>query len=230
MNIPATAQELASYFDHTILKPSATEHDIRKTISEGLEYGVAAVCVHPFWVPLVSKELENSEVKCCSVVGFPSGMSLKEITAEEAVRVVELGASEVDMVINLGQVKSGDWDSVKSGISLVKKSIAPALLKVILEICELNNEEIEQSCLVSMEAGADFVKTSTGFGKSGATEEAVKLMRSTVGDKLGVKAAGGIHSFDDAMKMIKAGANRIGASSTVQILSQGGTEFNPHGS
>lgn len=218
---PESQPDVARLIDHTILKPSAQRDDVLKTAREGLEHGCASVCVHPSWVVDVADVLKGSQVKVCAVVGFPSGMHRPQSVTFEADRAVREGAQEIDMVIPLGRAKMGEWDLVQGAVATVKASIGSALLKVILEICELTDEEIEQASHASFEGGAEFVKTSTGFGSGGATVHGVEIMYKVARQHGGkVKAAGGIRTLDTLMKMVEAGADRIGASSTVSILQE----------
>ena len=212
--------ELNRYFDHTLLKPDATSAGIEKLCAEAKQYQFASVCVNPDFVSLAAKLLKDSGVAVCTVIGFPLGANVPEIKALEAKRAVLDGATEVDMVINVSKAKDGDFDYVEKEIRLIKESIGNILLKVILETCLLTDEEIVKACIASKNAGADFVKTSTGFSKGGATVHAVKLMRGTVGQDLGVKASGGIHTKEEALAMIEAGASRIGASASVAIMNE----------
>jgi len=212
--------ELNRYFDHTLLKPDATSAGIEKLCAEAKQYQFASVCVNPDFVSLAAKLLKDSGVAVCTVIGFPLGANVPEIKALEAKRAVLDGATEVDMVINVSKAKDGDFDYVEKEIRLIKESIGNILLKVILETCLLTDEEIVKACIASKNAGADFVKTSTGFSKGGATVHAVKLMRETVGQDLGVKASGGIHTKEEALAMIEAGASRIGASASVAIMNE----------
>lgn len=212
--------ELNRYFDHTLLKPDATSEQIRKLCAEAKKYEFASVCVNPCYIPLAKKELEGSIVKVCTVIGFPLGAMRTAAKAYEAKEAIEAGADEVDMVINVGKAKEGDFAAVADDIAAVKKACGNTLLKVILETCLLTKEEIVACCKAAMEAGADYVKTSTGFSKAGATPEDVALMRQTVGDKLGVKASGGVHNLAEAKAMIEAGASRIGASASVVVMEE----------
>ncbi|TDX52462.1 deoxyribose-phosphate aldolase [Orenia marismortui] len=215
-------KELAAMIDHTILNADAQEKDIKLKCQEALEYEFASVCVNPTFVSVVNKELEGSNVKVCTVIGFPLGESTTETKVFEARNAIKNGADEIDMVINIGAIKSGAWDIVRDDIkSVVHSAKGKAIVKVIIETCYLTDEEKRKACEVSKEAGADFVKTSTGFGTGGATVEDIKLMREVVGDKMGVKASGGVRSKEDAMKMIEAGATRIGASSGIAIVTGG---------
>lgn len=208
---------LASYIDHTLLKPDATAADIRRICREAKQYHFASVCIQPCRVPLAAQELAGSGVAVCTVVGFPHGANGGEAKAAEAARAIRQGASEIDMVISIGAIKDGDWDNVEQEIALVKKSCGGHLLKVILETALLTDAEIVRACQAAQHARADFVKTSTGFNGGGATLHAVALMRQTVGDTMGVKASGGIRDRATAEAMIQAGATRIGASSGVAI-------------
>ncbi|UZH05709.1 deoxyribose-phosphate aldolase [Heyndrickxia coagulans] len=211
---------LAAYIDHTLLKPEATEKDILKLTAEAAQYHFASVCIHPYWVKLAAKELAGTGVKVCTVIGFPLGATTSETKAFETKKAIEDGAEEMDMVINIGALKSGDIEAVEADIRAVVEAAQGKLVKVIIETCLLTNEEKELACRLSVKAGAHFVKTSTGFSTGGATVEDVKLMRQTVGDKAGVKASGGIHTKAEAEAMIEAGATRIGASSGVKIVSE----------
>ncbi|MDK2464275.1 MAG: deoxyribose-phosphate aldolase [Candidatus Korarchaeota archaeon] len=213
--------ELVKMIDHTLLKPQATESDVAGLVEEGLKYGFHSVVVNPYYVPLAARLARGSSLKVCSVVGFPLGATLPEVKAREAELVGRQGASEVDMVINVGALRSGLDDIVLEdvrGVVRAFRGVVPGgVVKVILETGLLKREEIEAACALVEEAGADFVKTSTGFGPRGATVEDVRLLRNLVGDRLGVKAAGGIRTYEQAVAMIEAGANRIGTSSGVKI-------------
>ncbi len=211
---------VARLIDHTLLKPDATAEQIRQLCREARQYGFASVCVNPYWVPLAVAELAGSAVKVCSVVGFPLGATTtqaKRLETEEAIRA---GAGEIDMVINVGALRSGDYDAVKSDIQGVVEIAhrGGAIVKVILETAYLDDNQKAVACTLAKLAGADFVKTSTGFGPSGATAHDVALMRLTVGPQIGVKAAGGIRTLEDFRKMVDAGATRIGASASVKIV------------
>ena len=213
---------LAPYIDHTLLRPDATREEIRALCREAKEYGFQSVCINSKFVPLVHRELEGSHVKTCAVVGFPLGAMLSSAKAEEASLAVTFGAEEIDMVIDVGAVKEGDISAAEHDISAVVSAVHPhAIVKVIIEACLLTDEEKREACLAAKRAGADFVKTSTGFSRGGATEHDVKLMRETVGESMGVKAAGGIRDYETALRMIHAGANRIGASAGVKIVREG---------
>ncbi|WMJ80735.1 deoxyribose-phosphate aldolase [Clostridium sp. MB40-C1] len=211
--------ELQRYIDHTLLKPEATEKQIIKICEEAKKYNFASVCVNPYYASLVSDKLKGTEVKTCVVVGFPLGATTKEVKAFETKQAIENGAAEVDMVINIGALKDKKYDIVKEDInSVVDASKGKALVKVIIETCLLTKEEIVRACEIAKEVKADFVKTSTGFSTGGATPEDVKLMRETVGNKMGVKASGAVRTTQDAEAVIKAGANRIGASASIAIV------------
>lgn len=211
--------ELAKYIDHTLLKPDASEEAIRRVCEEAVAYQTASVCVNSSRVPLVAELLKGTGVKTCCVVGFPLGAMLTSAKAAEAYFAIEAGAQEIDMVINIGKAKDGDWDFVQNDIAAVVAACRNrALVKVIIETCLLTNDEKVLACTAAKNAGADFVKTSTGFSTGGATEEDIRLMRDTVGPEMGVKASGGIRNRDAAEKMIAAGATRIGASSSKSIL------------
>ncbi len=219
---PAAIADPASLIDHTLLKPTATADQIRQLCAEAREHKFAAVCVNPVWVPLCAELLAGSPVAVCTVVGFPLGADLSEAKAFEAERCVALGASEIDMVINIGALKDQDIATVQADIAAVVSSshAAGAIVKVIIETAYLTDEEKIAACVLAKDAGADFVKTSTGFGPSGATAVDVALMRRVVGPDIGVKAAGGIRSGDDFRSMVAAGANRIGASAGVKIVAE----------
>jgi deoxyribose-phosphate aldolase len=211
---------IAALIDHTILKPDATRADILKVCREARQYSFASVCVNPYWVELSRAELAGSKVKVCTVVGFPLGATSTESKAAETAIAVRDGAQEIDMVINVGALKSGDQDAVKADIHAVVKAShqAGAIVKVILETALLDDTQKAVACVLAKAAGADFVKTSTGFGPSGATAHDVALMRRTVGPEMGVKAAGGIRTLQDLEAMTAAGATRIGASASVKIV------------
>lgn len=207
----------AKLFDHTILKADAGREAVRKVCDEAKEYGFMSVCVNGYYTAYAAEQLKESGVKVCTVVGFPLGqMSLKAKAAEAAI-AVEDGADEIDMVINVGALKDGLDDVVLADIKAVKEACGSRVLKVIIETCLLNEEEKIRACRLAKEAGADFVKTSTGFSTAGATAEDVALMRKTVGAGMGVKASGGIRDKETAMAMIEAGASRLGTSATVAI-------------
>ena len=218
----ATAHDWASLIDHTLLKPEASESDIKKLCNEAMQFGFASVCVNPSWVKKAAEFLRGSNVPVCTVIGFPLGATLSDVKAYEARRSIFNGAREVDMVINIGALKSGDDCTVEDDIRAVAEAAHEnnVLLKVIIETALLTDEEKVRACLASKNAGADFVKTSTGFAKGGATADDVALMRRTVGRNLGVKASGGVKGIDDARKMFEAGATRIGASVGVKIAQE----------
>lgn len=212
--------EISSYIDHTLLKPTAIKNQIEKLCDEAIEYSFAAVCVNPYWVRFCAEKLFGTTVKVCSVVGFPLGATPTEVKAFETEFCLKNGAKEIDMVMNIGAAKDANWDYVLKDITALAK-IAHSydtILKVIFENCLLSKDEIIKACKVSVDAGADFVKTSTGFSTSGATLEDVKLMVDTVKGKCKVKAAGGIRNIDDAKNMIKLGAERLGTSAGVAIV------------
>ncbi len=211
---------IAALIDHTILKPEATRADVIKVCREARQYSFASVCVNSYWVPLVRAELAGSPVKVCTVVGFPLGAASTEAKAAEASTAVCAGAQEIDMVINVGALRSGDQDAVKADIEEVVRVShkGGAIVKVILETALLDDNQKAVACMLSKDAGADFVKTSTGFGPHGATAHDVALMREVVGPRMGVKAAGGIRTLQDLQAMTAAGATRIGASASVKIV------------
>ena len=214
-------KELAKLIDSTLVKAVATKSEIEKLCHEAIQYGFRCAVVNPVYVKFTAKLLEGSNVKVCSTVGFPFGVSLPEIKALEAVKAVEDGAEELDMVINLSALKSGDYEFVKRDIAAVvdvKRLSKEIIVKVIIETAYLTRDEKIITCKLVKEAGADFVKTSTGLFGGGATVEDVRLMRQTVGKDMGVKAAGGIRTYADAVAMIEAGANRIGTSTAVAII------------
>lgn len=212
--------KLSKYIDHTLLKPEAKEADIKKLCAEAREYDFMSVCVNPFFVSLASKELARSDVKVCTVIGFPLGANTTEVKCFETSEAVKNGADEIDMVINVGKAKEHDYKFIEEEIRAIKKATNNHLLKVILETCLLEDDEITECCLAAKRAGADYVKTSTGFSKGGATVHHVALMRKAVGEDLGVKASGGVHNKEEALQMINAGASRIGASSGVKIVTE----------
>ncbi len=215
---------LARTIDHTLLKPDATRGQIEHLCHEAREYHFATVCVNPVNVKLCAQLLEGSDVRVCTVVGFPLGATPTEVKVFETLRAIHDGAVEVDMVLNIGALKSQDHEAAQRDIASVARAChaSNAILKIIIEAALLTDEEKVVACQLAKAAGADFVKTSTGFGPGGATVEDVALMRRTVGPTMGVKAAGGIRTYADAQKMIAAGASRIGASSGVQIMQEAG--------
>ncbi len=211
--------DLASLIDHTLLKPEATEEDMKKMCEEAIQYKFKSVCVNTHYVALVSRLLSGSGVLTCGVVGFPLGAMTTRAKVDETYDAIKSGANEIDMVINIGALKSGNWNIVKSDIEgVVNAARNRALVKVILETSLLNDEEKIRACTIAKMAGADFVKTSTGFNKGGATVEDIILMRKVVGPKMGVKASGGVRDTETARKMIAAGATRIGTSSGIAIV------------
>jgi deoxyribose-phosphate aldolase len=205
-------------FDHTILKADATKEDVKKVCEEAMAYSFCSVCVNSYYVPYVAELLHGSDVKICTVVGFPLGAMSTRAKALEAKIAVMDGADEVDMVINIGALKDKDYDVVLEDIKAVKEACGNALLKVIIETCLLTDEEKIKACELSKEANADFVKTSTGFSTAGAKVEDVRLMRETVGNDMGVKASGGIHDKEFANALVEAGASRLGTSATIKIV------------
>ncbi len=218
----ATAHDWASLIDHTLLKPEASEADIRKLCDEAAQFGFASVCVNPTWVKRAAEFLKGTGVPVCTVIGFPLGATLPDVKAYEARRAIFDGAREVDMVINVGALKSGDVCAVEDDIRAVADAAHEngILCKVIIETALLTDAEKVSACIAAKNAGADFVKTSTGFSKGGATVEDIALMRRTVGSALGVKASGGVKGIDDARAMFEAGATRIGASVGVKIAQE----------
>lgn len=209
---------IQTYIDNTALKPDCTPDVIEKLCKESIEYGCASVCVNPAYVPMVSKLLKGTEVKVCTVIGFPLGMNASEVKAFEASYAEKQGAEELDMVINVGMLKSGNYEYVQKDIEAVVKASGGKLVKVIIETCLLTDEEKVKACELAKAAGADYVKTSTGFSTGGATTHDIALMRKTVGSDMGVKASGGIRDYETAKAMIEAGASRIGASSGKKIV------------
>lgn len=215
-------ENIAGYIDHTLLKPEVTKSQVQKLCVEALKYKFASVCVNPCYISEAKRILEGSEVKVCCVVGFPLGAGSKEAKVSETEDALQKGAQEVDMVLSIGAVKSDDWEYVEKEIEEIAKVVHKdnKILKVILEICLLTKDEIEKACLVAEKAGADFVKTSTGFSYGGAKADDVRLMRKTVKANVGVKASGGISTYSQAIAMIEAGANRIGTSHGVEIAEE----------
>ncbi|EKN71105.1 deoxyribose-phosphate aldolase [Schinkia azotoformans] len=213
-------KNLAGLIDHTLLKANATKAEVMKLLEEAKQYQFASVCINPTWVETAAEFLHNTpEVKVCTVIGFPLGATTPEVKAFETKNAIENGANEVDMVINIGALKDRQYDLVETDIkAVVDAAKGKALTKVIIETCLLTDEEKEKACELAVKAGTDFVKTSTGFSTGGATIEDVALMRKTVGPGIGVKASGGVRNLEDAEAVIKAGANRIGASSGVEIV------------
>lgn len=206
------------YIDHTLLKPESTQTQIDKLIAEAVEYQFASVCVNPTWVSYAAKALKGTEVNVCTVIGFPLGANTSSVKAFETKDAVANGADEIDMVINIGQLKSGQYDAVEADIRAVVEASGDKLVKVIIETCLLTDGEKVKACQLAVAVGADYVKTSTGFSTAGANIADVTLMRKTVGPNIGVKAAGGTRSYADAEAFIKAGATRIGTSAGVAIV------------
>ena len=211
--------ELAKYIDHTLLKPESTREDILRVCEEAKHYNTASVCVNPFWIAFVAEQLKGTDIKPCCVIGFPLGATLPEVKAFETAAAIRDGAKEVDMVINVGALRGAEFDTVYEDIKAVVDAAAgKALVKVIIETCLLTDEQKVIACKLAKQAGADFVKTSTGFSTGGAKVEDIRLMRETVGPEMGVKASGGVRTKADAEAMIEAGATRIGASSSKKII------------
>ncbi len=213
-----TGKLIAATIDHTLLKATATEDQIKALCLEARQHKFKAVCVNPYWVPVCTRELAGSEVLIATVVGFPLGANGTAVKAEEARRAVAEGAREVDMVINIGRAKAGDWTSVREDIAAVVKASKHAIVKTIIETCYLTREEKVDACRAAVDAGAVFVQTSTGFGTGGATAEDVRFMKESIGDAAFVKASGGIKTYEDAVAMLEAGASRIGASAGIAIM------------
>lgn len=220
-NLTPAQRELAALIDHTLLKPEATRAEVEKLCAEAKAYGFCSVCVNTFWVPLCAELLKGTAVKVCTVVGFPLGAMDSRSKAFETREAVARGAQEVDMVINVGAIKSEDWATVEADVRGVVEAAGSVPVKVILETGLLTDDEKVRACKACVAAGAAFVKTSTGFSKGGATEADIALMRATVGAGLGVKASGGVRTLEDARKMVAAGASRIGASSGIAIVTGG---------
>lgn len=211
-------QSLNSYIDHTLLKPEASKENIEKLCQEAMQYHFACVCINPVWAEYACSLLKDSPVKVCSVVGFPLGANMTEVKVFETLQLIKVGVEEIDMVLNIGALKSKNYDQVLFDIQSVVKAAKPHLVKVILETCLLTDEEKEVACLICKDAGAHFVKTSTGFSKSGATLHDIELMRRVVGSDIGVKASGGIADKEFALALIQAGATRIGTSRGVALV------------
>jgi len=220
LGVRRPAAEIAAMIDHTLLKPDATKDQIRQLCQEAKEYGFAAVCINPTWVGLAADLLRGTPVAVCTVIGFPLGATLTEVKAYESERAIALGARELDMVINIGALKSREYAWVEEDIRAVVNVAHPrgAIVKVIIEAALLTDDEKVKACTLAKAARADYVKTSTGFGPGGATVEDVALMRRVVGPEMGVKAAGGVRTYEDAKAMVQAGATRIGASAGVKIV------------
>lgn len=205
--------------DHTALKPNTNKESILKLIAEAKTYDFASVCVNPCWVALAHQELKNTDVKVCTVIGFPLGANTTEVKVFETKDAIEKGAQEIDMVINIAMLKDKEYDYVENEIhQIVEAAKDKAIVKVIIETCLLTDEEKIKACELSQKAGADFVKTSTGFSTGGATVHDIALMRKTVGAEMGVKASGGVHTHEEVLAMVEAGATRIGASAGVKLL------------
>lgn len=217
-----TLHELAKTMDHTLLKADATQEQVLKIVEEAKQYDFASVCINPYWVSMVAKELKNTAVATCTVIGFPLGANTTAIKVAETIDAIENGATEVDMVINVGELKAGNIEMVTNEIQQLADAAHArgALLKVIIETALLTKEEIIKASQATVDGGADFVKTSTGFSTSGAKIDDVRLMRDTVGSDLGVKASGGIHSREEALAMLAAGASRLGVSASVAIMTE----------
>lgn len=211
-------KDLASYIDHTLLKPTVTAKDIEKACAEAVEFGFATVCINPCHVENAAKLLHNESVKVCTVIGFPLGSSQSEVKMVEAMRAVDKGADELDMVVNIGALKSGNVNTFLNDIFLTVQGAGGVPVKAIIETGCLNREEKELACKLAVTAGASFVKTCTGFGPGKAEISDIMLMRSVVGPEIGVKASGGVKNYDQALALINAGANRIGSSSSVEIM------------
>ena len=209
---------LNKYIDHTVLKADTPQATVQKIIDEAIQYDFMSVCLNPTWVSFAAEKLAATDVKVCTVIGFPLGANTSAVKAFEAAEAVKNGADEVDMVINIGAAKDGDWDLVESDIQAVVDASGDVLTKVIIETSLLTDEEKVKACQAAVRAGADFVKTSTGFSTAGATVADIALMRQTVGPDLGVKASGGVRSMADAEAMIAAGATRLGTSNGVDIM------------
>lgn len=212
--------EINRMIDHTLLKPESTREQVKNLCEEALKYNFKSVCINPYWVEYASEILKGSEVGVCTVIGFPLGANTTELKAFEAREAVKNGAAEVDMVINVGLLKSEEFDAVEKDIKAVVDAADGRIVKVILETCLLSDEEIIKACKLSMNAGADFVKTSTGFSSHGATAHHVKLMKSVVGDNLEVKASGGIRDLKTSLEMIDSGATRLGVSAGIAIVKE----------
>lgn len=209
---------LNKYIDHTVLKADTTQEKVQQIIDEAIQYDFMSVCINPTWVAYAAQKLADTDVKVCTVIGFPLGANTSVVKAYEASEAIKNGADEVDMVINIGAAKAGNWDLVTSDIAAVVAAADGVTTKVIIETSLLTDEEKVQACQAAVKAGADFVKTSTGFSTAGATIDDIKLMRKTVGPDMGVKASGGVRSIADANAMIAAGATRLGTSNGVDIM------------
>jgi deoxyribose-phosphate aldolase len=213
-------KNIAKYIDHTCLKPDAIENEIKNLCTEAINYEFASVCINPLYVPLAVKHLKGKDPKVCSVIGFPLGSISTEMKFAEAMLAIHQGVDELDMVINIGNLKQGNFKEINDEVSKIVRASADIVIKVIIETCLLNDKEIVNISKLIKNSGADFVKTSTGFSHGGATVEDIRLIRKSVGSNFGVKASGGISSLLDLNNMINAGANRIGTSSGVKILNE----------
>lgn len=212
-------ENLKEYIDHTLLKPESRDVDVQQACLDAEKYGFKAICINPVWVSYASHLLHETDVNICTVIGFPLGANTTEIKVDEAIKAVKQGASEVDMVMNIGALKSEDFSLVHNDIQSVVKAVqGKAIVKVIIETSLLEKNEKIRACEIAKRAGADFVKTSTGFSSGGASVEDIKLMRATVGPEMGVKASGGVRSYEDAAAMIEAGATRIGTSNGMALI------------
>lgn len=211
--------EFSKYFDHTILSPDASEEQVEQICKEAKDNNFASVCVNSYRTKMVAETLKGSDVLTCTVIGFPLGASPTEVKVFETKKALDDGADEIDMVINVGAVKDKDWETVFDDIKQIKQACGNNTLKVIIETCLLTDEEKEKVCNIAVDAGADFLKTSTGFSKAGATVEDIKLFKKVLGDRAKIKASGGIRDFEKAKAMIDAGADRLGTSATLEIIS-----------
>jgi deoxyribose-phosphate aldolase len=227
ISLPKTSRQVAALIDHTLLKPEVTRRDVDRICGEAILRRFASVCVNPVFVPRVAAKLRDTAVKTCTVVGFPLGANLTATKVSEAKAAIKEGAQELDMVIHIGALKAGDDELVEADIHAVVAAAhaGKVICKVIIETCLLIEEEKERACRLAVEGGADFVKTSTGFSLGGATVEDIALMRHVVGAKVGVKASGGVRSLDDLLKMVQAGATRIGTSTGVKLVEEARTRF-----
>lgn len=213
-------KDIAKTIDHTLLQAFATEDDIIRLCQEAIKFNFMAVCVNPIYVPIAYEKLKGTPIKVCTVIGFPLGATFKGVKVKEALQAIENGASEIDMVMNISKFKSGRYDYVEQEIKEVKNAIGDAVLKVIIETCYLTNEEKVKAAKIAEKAGADYVKTSTGFGPAGAKVEDLRLLKSVLSPSVKIKAAGGIRTLEQLIAFIEAGANRIGTSSSVKIMEQ----------